>query len=118
MAVMSRKPVVSLRPDSAKVYRFQQPGESAIAAQRLKKRLDCYQIDEVRLLLNGIFQAVECEILVSNADRRESFCHGGDGMSLFEAAQVVDALPGSRLAAFAGMGGGHQANVQRNWRRG
>jgi hypothetical protein len=40
-AVMRRKALVSLRSDSArKVYCFQQPGESAIAAQRLKKRLD------------------------------------------------------------------------------
>src|SRR5215813_11458932 len=117
MAVMSRKPVVSLRPDSAKVYRFQQPGESAIAAQRLKKRLDCYQIDEVRLLLNGLFQAVECEIVVSNADRRESFCQRRDVLSLCQPAQLVEALPGSRLAASAGMRGGHQANFQRNRRR-
>src|SRR5215813_9697168 len=118
MAVMSRKPVVSLRPDSAKVYRFQQPGESAIAAQRLKKRLDCYQIDEVRLLLNGLFQAAECEIVVSDADRRESFCQRCDVLSPCQPVKLLDTLPGSRLAAFTGMGGGHQANIQRNRRRG
>src|SRR5262249_48768239 len=119
MAVMSRKPVVSLRPDSAwKVYRFQQPGESAIAAQRLKKRLDCYQIEEVRLVLNCLFPAVECEIVVSYADRRESFCQRGDVLSPCQPSKLLDTLPGLRLVALTRMGGGHQANVQRNRRRG
>ena len=97
MAVMSRKPLVSLRPDSArKVYCFQQPGESVITAQRVKKLLDGYQIDEVRLVLNGLFQAVECEIMVSYADRRESFCQRCDVLSPCQPAKLLDTLPSSQ----------------------
>ena len=59
-----------------------------ITAQRVKKRLDGYQIDEVRLVLNGLFQAVECEIMVSYADRRKSFCQRCDVLSPCQPASV------------------------------
>ena len=57
---------------------LQQSGESAVDAQRVKKRLDSYQIDEVRFLLNRFFQAVECEIVVSSADSPEGLCQRWD----------------------------------------
>src|SRR5215472_10743547 len=69
-------------------------------------------------MLNGLFQAVECEFMVSYADRRESSCQRCDVFARCQPAKLLDTIPGLRLAAFTGMGGGHQANIQWNRRRG
>ena len=71
---MSRKPVVSLRPDSGpKVYCL----ENRLSLRSgSKKQLDSYQLGEVRFVLNCLFQAVEREIVVSYADRPKPSASG------------------------------------------
>src|ERR1700750_1584731 len=68
-------------------------------------------------MLNGFFETVECEIVVSHTDRRESFCQRCNVLLRCQLPKLLKTISSSRLVAFTGIGGGHQANVQRNRRK-
>ena len=78
----------------------------------MKKRLDRQQIHKVCLVVDCFVQALECEIEVSHPDCSEAFCQRSDVLPGCELMKPFDTFPGSRVAAFLGMGCGKQPDIQ------
>jgi len=45
-----------------KFQSFQELCEAVISSERLKKRLDCQQIDDIRFVIDRFVEALECQI--------------------------------------------------------
>src|SRR5450755_3223742 len=100
VAVISRKPSVSLRPSSVRqIQSFQELGEPAVSPERAKKRLDPQQVNEVCLVLDRFIKALKCEIEVSHSDGSECLCQGCDVARQRAFTKLFDTFVRSRQAA-------------------
>jgi hypothetical protein len=54
------------------IQSFQEPGEPLIAPEWLKERFDSEQVDESRLILDRLVEALKAELKVFHSDRCKS----------------------------------------------
>ena len=78
----------------------------------MKKRLDRQEIYEVCFVVDRFIQALKRQIEISHPDCSEAFCQRSDVLPGCELMKPFDTFPGSREAAFLGMGCGKQPDIQ------
>ena len=63
-----------------------------IVSERLKKRLDRQQIDDICFVIDRFIEALECQIEIFHSDRCQSFGQRSNVLPRCQPAQLFDAF--------------------------